>query len=811
MVQIQPHHIWRRGATLTAVGLSAMLLLASTALAAGPAAATLHATWMRLTPGIAPPPRSSAGMAYDAGTREVVLFGGYGPGLLGDTWTWDGAAWTQRTPAHVPPPRTNQQMAYDQQSGQLLMFGGSAILSGQLADTWVWNGSDWVQLQPSVSPPNRDSAAFAYDPATRQIVMFGGIEKVYHPNGFAIRNDTWTWSGTTWTPQHPAVNPPATVGASMAYDPSIGRLVLFGGRGVAGDTWTWDGSNWTKLASPTSPSARFDAPLALDPASGDVILSGGASTTAAGLSDTWALDGAWTQLHPGASAPTVSGAGIATDPGTGHLVLFGGATPGTDVSNQTWVWGPLTITPAPVAPAAVGLRYSRTLQSTGATGASHWRLSSGALPAGLSLSTGGVISGTPTVAGSSSFTVTVTDSATPAQSASRAFTLTVGRGPTPGVYVADGADSQIHAYGLGANGNAAPTLTLGGPLTTLNGPAALLFDQSGQLAVANSNTDTVAFFAPGSSGNLKPQSVLGGSVTGLHSPYGLAQDAEGDLLVADRTANAITVYAPGAGGDARPIRTLAGPDTLLSSPQAVALDGAGHLWVANTPTNTVTEYPSTANGDIAPIAVITGQSGPQGLAEDRAGNLLVASTYAEAIRAFSSDSTSPSAFLAGPATQLSFPIGIDVDAGGRLYVANQYGGVNVYAADAAGNATPLAVIAGPATGLSAPGPLAVTPPLYVITRSLPHASAGRRYRARLYAGLGQTPLHWRIVRGRLPRGLSLTRTGEILGTPRHMGVARFTIEVTDSTRPRMQAHRALRLTVGWGDACFSCEQKRRTG
>jgi hypothetical protein len=798
MIAIQSMHICRRAAKLARIGLSAMLLLAGTAsaaLAGSPAAATLHATWTRLAPGPAPAPRASAGMAYDAGTRQVVLFGGYGPGLLGDTWTWDGATWTQRTPAHVPPPRTSQQMAYDQRSGQLLMFGGSAIVSGELADTWAWNGSDWLALQPSVSPPSRDSAAFAYDPATGQIVMFGGIEQVFHPNGFAIRNDTWTWNGTTWTQQHPAVSPPATEGASMAYDPSIGKLVLFGGLGVPGDTWAWNGSNWSRLNLPSSPPARVGAALALDHGAGDVILSGGATTLGTGFSDTWALDGAWTQLHPGTAAPPMSGAGIATDPGTGHLVLFGGSNPGGSLSNQTWVWGPLTITPGPLPPGATGLRYSHLMQSTGATGTLHWALSAGALPAGLSLSSSGVIAGTPTVAGSSSFTVTVTDSAIPAQSASRTFALTVGSGPTPGIYVANGADSQIHAYGLAANGNAAPTLTLGGPLTTLNGPAALLFDQSGQLAVANANTDTVAFFAPGSSGNIKPQSVLGGTLTGLHSPYGLARDAAGDLFVADRTADAVTVYAPGATGDAVPIRTIAGADTQLNSPQAVTIDAAGHLWVANTPSNTVTEYTSSADGDAAPIAVITGQSGPQGLVEDQAGNLLVASTYAEAIRTFAAGSTSPSTFLTGPLTQLSFPIGIDIDAAGRLYVANQYGGVNVYAPGAAANATPVAVIGGAATGLSAPGPLAVTPPLYIITRSLPRASAHQRYLAHLYAGLGRTPLHWRIVRGRLPRGLSLSQTGEIRGTPRRTGIARFSIEVTDSTRPRMRAQRTLSLTV----------------
>ena len=54
---------------------------------------------------------------------------------------------------------------------------------------------------------------------------------------------------------------------------------------------------------------------------------------------------------------------------------------------------------------------------------------------------------------------------------------------------------------------------------------------------------------------------------------------------------------------------------------------------------------------------------------------------------------------------LAYPTGIDVDAAGHLYVANQYDNdVHVYPAGAAGNTAPLGTIAGPTTGLSGPGP-----------------------------------------------------------------------------------------------------------
>jgi hypothetical protein len=298
-------------------------------------------------------------------------------------------------------------------------------------------------------------------------------------------------------------------------------------------------------------------------------------------------------------------------------------------------------------------------------------------------------------------------------------------------------------------------------------------------------------------------SVLGGSQTDLNSPYGLALDGAGDLFVADRTANAITVYDPGARGDTAPIRTITGPHAQLSSPQALALDRSGHLWVVNGQSSSLTEYPVSASGDTAPIAVISGPASglnePQGITQDAAGNLLVTNTFGHSLATFPdpepAGSVSPSSTISGAATKLDFPIGIDVDAADRRYVANEFGGLNVYAAGASGNAAPQAVITGAATGLAAPQAVAVTAPLYVLTRPLPRAFADRRYRAQLYSLLGRRPLHWKLVRGHLPAGLKLTRAGAILGTPRRAGTVTITVQVTDSTRPAMRARRTTRLTV----------------
>jgi hypothetical protein len=74
----------------------------------------------------------------------------------------------------------------------------------------------------------------------------------------------------------------------------------------------------------------------------------------------------------------------------------------------------LTITTTSLPGAELGVAYSQTLQATGGIPPYSWSVASGSLPAGLSLSSAGVISGIPSgTISTSNFTVTVTDSQTP--------------------------------------------------------------------------------------------------------------------------------------------------------------------------------------------------------------------------------------------------------------------------------------------------------------------------------------------------------------------------------------------------------------
>ena len=79
--------------------------------------------------------------------------------------------------------------------------------------------------------------------------------------------------------------------------------------------------------------------------------------------------------------------------------------------------------------AAVGAEYVYRMLSAGVVGAPSWRLSAGTLPAGLTLDSTGMISGTPTTAGSRTFSVTLSDST--GRTVSRSFSLAVTKVALP--------------------------------------------------------------------------------------------------------------------------------------------------------------------------------------------------------------------------------------------------------------------------------------------------------------------------------------------------------------------------------------------
>ena len=245
----------------------------------------------------------------------------------------------------------------------------------------------WSEAHPAAAPPPLTGASAAWDGDTSTVVLFGGVSS----NG-AVGNDTWTWDGSNWS-DHPASvtnAPPARQGASLAFDPVLHRLILFGGQATDGsllqDTWAWNGQQWAELSTGSqpglgpSPAPRAGAAMSFDPR-GDLVLFGGTgyapadapvSTTTTTTGPAAGGSGATGPSGGSGQAGTAATGGAGQTGGTG---LTGGSaqaasspSPGLRVLGDTWQWTAsgwvLASTSGPPALSGASMAYDSTSLTT---------------------------------------------------------------------------------------------------------------------------------------------------------------------------------------------------------------------------------------------------------------------------------------------------------------------------------------------------------------------------------------------------------------------------------------------------------------
>jgi N-acetylneuraminic acid mutarotase len=203
--------------------------------------------------------------------------------------------WAKTDPKNEPPGRMYHAMACDTSTGKVYLFGGS---SGDALSERVYGGllvyepvtGKWTALDPAgQAPAARHGHAMTYDPSTGKVLLFGGISK----SGTYL-DDLWAYdpASDTWTELDPAGDTPdARSWTTMVYDSKNGKIMLFGGTG-------------RRLV----PFDEF--------------------TTNEGFSDLWSYDptaNAWTDLNPTGDRPGArSQYSMAYDSCTGKIILFGG-------------------------------------------------------------------------------------------------------------------------------------------------------------------------------------------------------------------------------------------------------------------------------------------------------------------------------------------------------------------------------------------------------------------------------------------------------------------------------------------------------
>ena len=140
---------------------------------------------------------------------------------------------------------------------------------------------------------------------------------------------------------------------------------------------------------------------------------------------------------------------------------------------------------------SVGVPFNYSLYAANGVLPCKWQINSGSLPTGLSLSTAGVISGTPTTVGSSTVTFQVTDSDNPAQTTTKSLTVSIDPLSITTQTLADGNQGAAYSATINATGNPVPALSMTGTL-----PTGLTFANKGNGTATI--TGTVAYGTAGS-------------------------------------------------------------------------------------------------------------------------------------------------------------------------------------------------------------------------------------------------------------------------------------------------------------------------
>jgi PKD repeat protein len=208
-----------------------------------------NGSWANVTGGVGagPPARAFAGATWDPASDSVVLVGGWnGTAYLGDTWLLSSSGWGQAA-GPGPTPRAAPGLAYDGGAAGVLLVGG-ATADGAVNDTWSYANGSWTGPLPGPWVGAGSGPGLAEGPGGG-VIAEGGLGCGSPAVGPC--NLTFARNGTSWTEYDAGFGPSPRTGLSLAYDPSDGVLLGWGGRadGVrVNDTWAMGGEVTTALA-----------------------------------------------------------------------------------------------------------------------------------------------------------------------------------------------------------------------------------------------------------------------------------------------------------------------------------------------------------------------------------------------------------------------------------------------------------------------------------------------------------------------------------------------------------------------------------
>ncbi|MCC5069121.1 putative Ig domain-containing protein [Xanthomonas campestris] len=443
----------------------------------------------------------------------------------------------------------------------------------------------------------------------------------------------------------------------------------------------------------------------------------------------------------------------------------------------------VTVGPASLPAATAGSAYSQNLSASGGTAPYSFAVTAGALPAGLTLSAAGVLSGTPTATGSFNFTATATDSGGSPTSGNRAYTLTVAGATVtlPAASLPAGTAGQAYSGALNPATGGIPPYTYAVTAGAL--PAGITLNgSSGALTGTPGSVGSFAFSvtATDSTSGTPSQGTRGYTLNIAAPPIVVAPST---LPAATRgTAYSQTLSASGgtapytyalASGALPAGLTLASNGTLSGT---ATVEGSFNFTVTATDAGSFTANQAYSLTVAGPNLVLPASSLPAG-------------TAGQAYSASITPATGGTAPYSYALTAGALPTGVvvDVATGGLSGTPTVAGTFNFTLT--VSDSTP-----SPAAQASRSYTLTIAAPVIVVApTALPAATRGTAYSQTLSASGGTAPYTYAVSAGNVPAGLTLASNGTLSGTATVEGSFNFTVTATDANT--FTASQAYAVTV----------------
>ncbi|MDO0790804.1 putative Ig domain-containing protein [Xanthomonas campestris pv. campestris] len=443
----------------------------------------------------------------------------------------------------------------------------------------------------------------------------------------------------------------------------------------------------------------------------------------------------------------------------------------------------VTVGPASLPAATAGSAYSQNLSASGGTAPYSFAVTAGALPAGLTLSAAGVLSGTPTATGSFNFTATATDSGGSPTSGNRAYTLTVAGATVtlPATSLPAGTAGQAYSGALNPATGGIPPYTYAVTAGAL--PAGITLNgSSGALTGTPGSVGSFAFSvtATDSTSGTPSQGTRGYTLNIAAPPIVVAPST---LPAATRgTAYSQTLSASGgtapytyalASGALPAGLTLASNGTLSGT---ATVEGSFNFTVTATDAGSFTANQAYSLTVAGPNLVLPASSLPAG-------------TAGQAYSASITPATGGTAPYSYALTAGALPTGVvvDVATGGLSGTPTVAGTFNFTLT--VSDSTP-----SPAAQASRSYTLTIAAPVIVVApTALPAATRGTVYSQTLSASGGTAPYTYAVSAGNVPAGLTLASNGTLSGTATVEGSFNFTVTATDANT--FTASQAYAVTV----------------